>query len=199
MLSEIYSIFLISSNAVACRTWPEFKSRQEKSIIQRVNGLFCTAFEATDEKLTIAPCYCSSMTLLLYNIDAQLTVIYSFIEIKINKPLQEKKHWENIKSKKWCFNRSLAWILQNRTRQWWWLRHTSAQRGAFCHFSCRWIYYYHSSKSNWQNAPLCSDVAVIQWGSCLSKIYRGGPAYDQVTGQIKSIDWFVGSIFCFGK
>ena len=94
MLSEIYSIFLISSNAVACRTWPEFKSRQEKSIIQRVNGLFCTAFEATDEKLTIAPCYCSSMTLLLYSIDAQLTVIYSFIEIKINKPLQEKKNIE---------------------------------------------------------------------------------------------------------
>ena len=31
------------------------------------------------------------MTLLLYNIDAQLTVISSFIEIKINKPLQEKK------------------------------------------------------------------------------------------------------------
>ena len=91
LLSEIYSIFLISSNAVACRTWPEFKSRQEKSIIQRVNGLFCTAFEATDEKLTIAPCYCSSMTLLLYNIDAQPTVIYSFIEIKINKPLQERK------------------------------------------------------------------------------------------------------------
>jgi hypothetical protein len=31
------------------------------------------------------------MTLLLYNIDAQLTVISSFIEMKINKPLQEKK------------------------------------------------------------------------------------------------------------
>ena len=115
--------------------------------------------------------------------------------MKINKSLQEKKHWENIKSKKWCLNRSLAWILQNRTRQWWWLRHASAQRGAFCHFSHQWIYYCHSSKSNWQNAPLCSDVAVILWGSCLSKIYRGGPAHDQVTEQIKSIDYFVGSIF----
>jgi hypothetical protein len=28
-------------------------------------------------------------------------------------------------------------------------------------FSSQWIYYCHSSKSNWQNAPLCSDVAVI--------------------------------------
>ena len=55
-----------------------------------------------------------------------------------------------------------------------------------------------------QNRFQMSIFAVIKdimqlWGSFLSKIYREGPAHDQVTTQLKSINCFAGSIFCLAN